>query len=691
MLKILHVVGARPNLPKLAPVHRAARGAGLDQVIVHTGQHYDDALSGAFFRELAIPKPDIDLGVGSDTHGVQTARVMERLEPILRTQKPDWVVVYGDVNSTMAAAIVASKLGIRVAHVEAGLRSNDRTMPEEINRIVTDRLADLLLTPSRDADATLRAEGEPDEEIVFVGNVMIDTLLHALPAAQATGFHSRFGARARPVIVTLHRPSNVDDPARLAALARTLREIAERHPVIFPVHPRTRQRLAAAALDLGKVELLEPIGYLEMLDLVQSARVVITDSGGLQEETTALGVPCLTVRENTERPITISEGTNQLVPNPGELQRLVDEAMRPASHRCPEGWDGRAGERITRALVERAGGARPRGRDSVVRSVARAAASPRVTVAAPSNGGALSPSDAIQHLFTVDVEEHFQVSAFDGAVSRADWPAFPSRIARNVDLLLELLARHGTSATFFVLGWIAERHAAVVQSIAAAGHEIASHGWWHRRVGGLTPGEFRADVRSSKAVLEDLCGRPVLGFRAPSFSIVPGTEWAFDVLLEEGYRYDSSLFPIRRSGYGYPRASCKPHRIRRPAGKLLELPPATVSWGRLRLPAGGGGYFRHFPYALTQEAFRQHTMRRVSGTFYIHPWEIDEDQPRISVPWLTRVRHYRKLNATLPRLERLLTEFRFTSIARGMRIDAGIASRSSASLLSASGPPMLST
>ena len=678
MLKILHIVGARPNLPKLAPVHRAALSAGLDQVIVHTGQHYDDALSGAFFRDLAIPKPDIDLCVGSDTHAVQTARVMERLEPILRAQTPDWVVVYGDVNSTMAAAIVASKLGIRVAHVEAGLRSHDRTMPEEINRIVTDRLADLLLTPSRDADATLRAEGEPDEEIVFVGNVMIDTLLHALPAAQATGFRSRI-ATIPPVVVTLHRPSNVDDPARLAAIGRTLREIAERHPVIFPVHPRTRQRLAAGAVDLGKVELLEPIGYLEMLDLVQSARVVITDSGGLQEETTALGVPCLTVRENTERPITISEGTNQLVSNPEDLQRLVDAAIRPASPKCPEGWDGRAGERITRALVERAGGAPLPRRDSVARSAAPAAVSPRISVATPSDNGALSPSGAIHHHFTVDVEEHFQVSAFDGTVSRADWSALPSRVARNVDLLLDLLARHGTSATFFVLGWIAERHAAVVKGISEAGHEIASHGWWHRRVGALTPDEFRDDVRSSKAILEDVCGRPVLGFRAPSFSIVPGTEWAFDVLLEEGYSYDSSLFPIRRPGYGYPSAACEPHRIRRAAGQLLELPLATVCWGRLRLPAAGGGYFRHFPYALTQEAFRQHNVRGVSGTFYIHPWEVDEDQPRVSVPWLTRVRHYRGLSATLPRLERLLTEFRFTSIARGSGIDAEIATSSSGS------------
>ena len=355
-VKLLHVVGARPNLPKVAPVHRAALGVGVDQIVVHTGQHYDDALSGAFFRDLGIPEPEVDLSVGSDTHAVQTARIMERIEPVLALHAPDWVVVYGDVNSTMAAAIVATKLGIRVAHVEAGLRSHDRTMPEEINRIVTDRLADLLLAPSRDACEALIGEGEPEDEIVFVGNVMIDTLFHALPRARATGFASRMGAGNESVIVTLHRPSNVDDPTRLAALVAALRAVARDRPVIFPVHPRTQRRLSDAALDAGEVKLLQPIGYMEMLDLVQGAHAVITDSGGLQEETTALGVPCLTVRENTERPITITEGTNRLVPDPAELPELVRNVARVASPKRPEGWDGRAGERIARALVERRGG-----------------------------------------------------------------------------------------------------------------------------------------------------------------------------------------------------------------------------------------------------------------------------------------------------------------------------------------------
>jgi len=352
-MKLLHVVGARPNFPKLAPVHRAGRLAGLAQVVVHTGQHYDDALSSAFFRDLGLAPPEINLAVGSATHAVQTARIMERIEPVLVAQKPDWVVVYGDVNSTMAAAVVASKLGIRVAHVEAGLRSFDRTMPEEINRLITDRLANLLLTPSRDADAQLRSEGEPESEIAFVGNVMIDSLFYALPAARATGFRAKLGVNGSAVIVTLHRPSNVDDSDRIKLLAKALSEIALDRPVVFPAHPRTRSRLEAAGLEMDRVLLLEPVGYLEMLDLVEHAFAVVTDSGGLQEESTALGVPCLTIRPNTERPITITEGTNRLVPNPADIVAELRKLRSPTVTPRPEGWDGRAGQRVIAALVSR--------------------------------------------------------------------------------------------------------------------------------------------------------------------------------------------------------------------------------------------------------------------------------------------------------------------------------------------------
>lgn len=319
-------------------------------MVVHTGQHYDDAMSDGFFRDLGISPPDVNLAVGSDTHAAQTARIIERIEPVLAEARPDWVVVYGDVNSTMAASIVASKLGIRIAHVEAGLRSFDRTMPEEINRLVTDRLANLLLTPSRDADAQLRAEGEPDSEIAFVGNVMIDSLFYALPAARATGFREKIGVNGSAVVVTLHRPSNVDDPERIAVLASVLSELAADREVVFPAHPRTRRRLEDAGLRMDRVRMLEPVGYLEMLDLVEHAFAVVTDSGGLQEETTALGVPCLTVRPNTERPITILEGTNRLVPDPADIAEQLRLVRRPATPPRPEGWDGKAGTRIVEAL-----------------------------------------------------------------------------------------------------------------------------------------------------------------------------------------------------------------------------------------------------------------------------------------------------------------------------------------------------
>jgi UDP-N-acetylglucosamine 2-epimerase (non-hydrolysing) len=355
-VKILHIVGARPNFMKLAPCHRALTAAGgADQIVVHTGQHYDDAMSDSFFRDLEIPPPDINLGVGSASHAVQTARIMERFEPVALEHAPDWVVVYGDVNSTAAAALVCSKIGRRLAHVEAGLRSGDRSMPEEINRLVTDRLADLLLTPSRDADENLRREGVDANRIVFVGNVMVDTLLHGLPRARQELMREQLGLReGEYALVTLHRPSNVDVPDRLSELMEALGAVAQEIPVVFPVHPRTRSRLSAVDRGaLGRVSLLEPLPYHRMLDLVAGARVVITDSGGLQEETTALGIPCLTVRENTERPVTVTEGTNELAPNPRVLARRALD-VRPNGHtRRPEGWDGKAAERVALALTHR--------------------------------------------------------------------------------------------------------------------------------------------------------------------------------------------------------------------------------------------------------------------------------------------------------------------------------------------------
>jgi UDP-N-acetylglucosamine 2-epimerase (non-hydrolysing) len=350
-VKLLHVVGARPNFPKLAPVHHAGRRAGVEQLVVHTGQHYDELLSSGFFDDLEIPPPDFNLEVGSASHAVQTARILERFEPVLVASAPDWLVIYGDVNSTMATALVASKLGVRIAHVEAGLRSGDRSMPEEINRLVADRLSDLLLTPSRDADETLLREGEAANKIVFVGNVMIDSMIRALPRAAASGARARLNADGNHVVVTLHRPSNVDDESRLGMIAEALSEIGRTRPVIFPSHPRTRERLRAFGLPLTGVQLIDSLPYFDMLDIMRTAHAVITDSGGLQEETTVLGVPCFTVRDNTERPITITEGTNQLVLDPTTLPSLVRAAARSPEPRCPEGWDGAAGERIIQALL----------------------------------------------------------------------------------------------------------------------------------------------------------------------------------------------------------------------------------------------------------------------------------------------------------------------------------------------------
>jgi polysaccharide deacetylase family protein (PEP-CTERM system associated) len=276
---------------------------------------------------------------------------------------------------------------------------------------------------------------------------------------------------------------------------------------------------------------------------------------------------------------------------------------------------------------------------------------------------------ATSHFFTVDVEEHFQVSAFEPVVRRDDWERYESRVARNVDVLLDLLAAHATHGTFFILGWVAERHPQVVRRIADAGHEVASHGQDHRRVTHQTPAEFRASVTRSRLVLEDLSGKAVQGFRAPSFSIVPGREWAFDVLLEAGYRYDSSLFPIRRpGGYGYPAARRHPHWIDRPAGRLLELPLTTLRRVGWNLPAAGGAYFRVLPYGVVRAALRDSDARGVPAVFYLHPWEVDPHQPRVRAPLVARLRHYTGLKGTLGRLERLLGEFRFGAI--GPRLPA---------------------
>jgi UDP-N-acetylglucosamine 2-epimerase (non-hydrolysing) len=359
MRRIVHVVGARPNFMKVAPV-MAALGKCPDtrQTLVHTGQHYDASLSDAIFKQIGLPAPDVNLGVGSASHAKQTAAIMVGLEGCFEEHEPDLVLVYGDVNSTAAAALVAVKMGIRCGHVEAGLRSGDRSMPEEINRLVTDRLADLLFTPSADADENLVREGVDPGRIFRVGNVMIDTLVRLLPGSDGTSVLRRLAGPAggydRFVLVTLHRPSNVDDEGVLSGLMTALGALSKDAPVIFPMHPRTRARLSDDSWKQPRLHVTEPMGYLEFLGLERAASLVVTDSGGVQEETTYLGVPCLTVRENTERPITVSMGTNTLVGGNPELmlssaRKILAGEVKGGS--VPPLWDGQAAVRIGEILT----------------------------------------------------------------------------------------------------------------------------------------------------------------------------------------------------------------------------------------------------------------------------------------------------------------------------------------------------
>jgi UDP-N-acetylglucosamine 2-epimerase (non-hydrolysing) len=364
-MKIANIVGARPNLVKIAPLLREMRRhPEIQPVLVHTGQHYDEKLSDIFFRQMEIPEPDVNLEVGSGSHAWQTAEILKKIELVLLEQKPDCVLVVGDVNSTIATALAAAKLGIEIVHVEAGLRSFDRAMPEEINRILTDALADYLFVTEEDAVENLLREGRPRERIHFVGNVMIDALRQFLPIAQQSKIGRELsledGNGFLPfAILTLHRPSNVDSPETLQRLLGAIEQVAYELPVIFPVHPRTQQKLKDIGLrEHPHLRLIAPVGYLDFLCLLSRARLVLTDSGGIQEETTALGVPCLTLRENTERPITVTEGTNQIV---GQDPAKILEAARgilsgkTKTGRVPKFWDGHAARRIVEILLRDVG------------------------------------------------------------------------------------------------------------------------------------------------------------------------------------------------------------------------------------------------------------------------------------------------------------------------------------------------
>jgi UDP-N-acetylglucosamine 2-epimerase (non-hydrolysing) len=364
-LRIFNIVGARPNLVKIAPLMREmSKWPSVQPVLVHTGQHYDEKLSDVFFRQMGIPAPDFNLEVGSGSHAWQTAEILKRMEPLLLENKPDLVLVVGDVNSTIAASLAAVKLGIPVAHIEAGLRSFDRTMPEEINRILTDALADFLFVTEDEAIGNLLKEGRPRNRIYLVGNVMIDALRQFLPIAQKSSIGNELrlldGNRFMPfAVLTLHRPSNVDDVQTLGKLLSAMDELAEKLPVIFPVHPRTQERLNAASIKYHpRLRLIPPVGYLDFLCLLSRSTLVLTDSGGIQEETTALGVPCLTLRDNTERPVTITEGTNQLVGK--DPTKIVATAKAILSGKTkaglvPKFWDGHAAQRIVEILLQEMG------------------------------------------------------------------------------------------------------------------------------------------------------------------------------------------------------------------------------------------------------------------------------------------------------------------------------------------------
>jgi len=350
---VIHVTGARPNFPKAAPVVAALAARGIPQLLVHTGQHYDDSMSEIFFRELGLPRPDVNLGVGSGSHAAQTAATMVGLETLFLEHELRLVIVYGDVNSTVAAALVAAKLQIPVAHVEAGLRSFDMSMPEEVNRRLTDQLSDLLLVTSPDAIAHLANEGMDPERIHFVGNPMIDTLLAHLDSFDVGKATAAHGLTGRYAVATLHRPANVDSTESARELVRVLHAAADRLDVIFPLHPRGRAMLESVGLlDHERIHVVEPLGYTEFISLVRGSSAVITDSGGVQEETTVLGVPCLTLRPNTERPVTITHGTNRLVTTDTVIDVLDEVLARTASgpNRVPPLWDGQAGPRIAEVI-----------------------------------------------------------------------------------------------------------------------------------------------------------------------------------------------------------------------------------------------------------------------------------------------------------------------------------------------------
>jgi UDP-N-acetylglucosamine 2-epimerase (non-hydrolysing) len=361
-MKIINIVGARPNFMKIAPLMEAyKKSAEINPLLLHTGQHYDSKMSELFFEELKIPKPDIYLNIGSDTQAKQVARIMMAFEDVCLAEKPDAILVVGDVNSTMACSLVACKMGIKIIHLEAGLRSFDRTMPEEINRIITDKLADILLTPSLDANENLKKEGVSDDKIHLVGNIMVDTLLKFLPLAEKSDILEKLQLKPKQyLLVTLHRPSNVDDMISLQPILQTLDLLSQKIQIVFPVHPRTLKNIFLYKLEhlLKNLIITEPLGYFDFQKLMFDSRLVITDSGGIQEETTVLKIPCITLRENTERPVTITEGSNELAGSEMEKLKFFTEKVINSNWKqsnVPKLWDGNTAHRVVDVIIEKLG------------------------------------------------------------------------------------------------------------------------------------------------------------------------------------------------------------------------------------------------------------------------------------------------------------------------------------------------
>jgi UDP-N-acetylglucosamine 2-epimerase (non-hydrolysing) len=588
------IVGARPNYMKMAPLVRAfaARPELPPVVLVHTGQHYDVEMNERLFADLELPPPDLNLEVGSGTHAVQTAEIMRRFDPVAEELAPSCVIVVGDVNSTLACSLVATKRGIPVVHVEAGLRSRDRTMPEEINRILTDQIADLLYTTERAAADNLVREGVSPDRIRFVGNVMIDSLLrHRLRAvppavtleraglgAEALGGTRGFGA------VTLHRPSNVDTLGPLRESLMMLADISKRLPLVWPMHPRAKASIERFGLSSlladAQISVLPPQGYLEMLGPARAR----------------------------------AAGPHRLRRHPGGDDG-AGRALPDDARQYRAAADGRAGDQYAGRTRSRAG-AGLRGRHSAHRRQAwphagilgwprcrahrrRYRPLARRRLGGRGRGARMTPSGAavepIVNALSIDVEDYFMVSAFAPHVPRNSWDSLPCRVEANIDNILALLAERDVHATFFTLGWVAERYPALVRRIVDAGHELASHGYEHYRATEQGYGPFLADIRLAKAVLEDVAGQPVSGYRAPSFSVGPANDWAFDCIALAGYRYSSSIYPIRHDHYGAPKAprfayevrqgllggaDCHgPHAPRQLAGRRRRLLPAVAVLG----------------------------------------------------------------------------------------------------------------